>query len=172
MAGIFQNSKTKEGENSISENAVHWFLRVSFSNSHSKANKQGVGIHREQVLSNNSVVAPRWEIETGDTQTIFPSFSQVSPNQYRQHLPAQKSEYEHCFFSHRGILRTPQEALPLVSKPGTSQENTHEKLIFAKVQTSPTLAGSIPVGPDLIKEHSAEREVGDQVVIGDRVLKR
>lgn len=49
MAGIFQNSKTKEGENSISENVVCWFLRVACSHSHSKAGKQerGGGIGQE-----------------------------------------------------------------------------------------------------------------------------
>lgn len=67
MTGIFQNSKKREGDNSILENVVCWFLGVLCSRSHSKAHKRGVGTGaRDMCLNNNSVVVFRWQIEMGD----------------------------------------------------------------------------------------------------------
>ena len=56
----------------------------------------------------------------------------------------------------------PQETLPLSTKSGTYQKNAREKIIFTKGQKSPTLAESILVGHNLVKEQAAEREVGDK----------
>lgn len=128
MTGIFQNSKKREGDNSILENVVCWFLGVLCSRSHSKAHKRGVGTGaRDMCLNNNSVVVFRWQIEMGDYAGHFLSSARrdlIRTGSVFLHGNLNLSTFSHWGLPSRGSLQNTKKQmnkqhLHLSTKSGT-----------------------------------------------------
>lgn len=128
MTGIFQNSKKREGDNSILENVVCWFLGVLCSRSHSKAHKRGVGTGaRDMCLNNNSVVVFRWQIEMGDYAGHFLSSARrdlIRTGSVFLHGNLNLSTFSHWGLLYRGSLQNAKKQmnkqhLHLSTKSGT-----------------------------------------------------